>query len=334
VRSRAQVAAGISTTAVPTPWPVGPVNVYLIEDEPLTLVDTGPYSDMALFSLREGLAERGYALGDVERVLVTHQHLDHWGLASTVVQESGAELHALAGLADWFSSYPASIEAEDRLTERILERHGASERWLATVSEHNRQARAFAIPATVTNPLHDGGVLEFAHRRLRVLHLPGHSPSDTVFHDEERAMLVAGDVLLGHQRSSAVIAPPLDGSEVHVRPRAFAQYVESLEALSALELDLLLPGHGEPVHDHREIIAQRLQRYDETTARVADLIADEPLTASEIVLKLKGRVVDAASFFALCEVLGYLDRLLDAGTVIETDTDSVKRFVRAPVRSA
>lgn len=332
--SSAQVAAGISATAVPTPWPVGAVNVYLIEDDPLTLVDTGPYSDEALLCVREGLAERGYALRDIERIVVTHQHIDHWGLACPLVQESGAELHALAGLVDWFSSYPASIEADDRLVERLLARHGGSEQSLATVSEHNRQARAFAVSATVTNPLHDGDVLEFADRRLRVLHLPGHSPSDTVFHDEARGMLLAGDLLLGHQRSSAVIAPPLDGSEVHVRPRAFAHYIDSLEALSALELGLLLPGHGDPVRDYRAIITRRLQRYDETTERVADLITEEPLTASEIVAKLKGRVVDAASFFALCEVLGYLDRLVDSGRVCEVDTDGVKRFVRAPARSA
>jgi glyoxylase-like metal-dependent hydrolase (beta-lactamase superfamily II) len=184
------------------------------------------------------------------------------------------------------------------------------------------------MAAVVTRALHDGDVLDFAHRSLRVRHLPGHSPSDTVFHDEQRGVLLAGDVLLPHHRSSAVIAPPLDGSEVHVRPRAFAQYLASLRALSALDLDILLPGHGEPVKNHRTIIAKRVQRYDETTKRVAGLLTASPLTASEIVVRLKGRVPEAASFFALCEVLGYLDRLVDAGIAIETDIDGVKRFAR------
>jgi glyoxylase-like metal-dependent hydrolase (beta-lactamase superfamily II) len=115
---------------------------------------------------------------------------------------------------------------------------------------------------------------------------------------------------------------------VHVRPRAFAQYLASLRALSALDLDILLPGHGEPVKNHRTIIAKRVQRYDETTKRVAGLLTASPLTASEIVVRLKGRVPEAASFFALCEVLGYLDRLVDAGIAIETDIDGVKRFAR------
>jgi glyoxylase-like metal-dependent hydrolase (beta-lactamase superfamily II) len=150
MRSRAQAPSGVATIALPTPWPVGAVNAYLIEDEPLTLVDTGPLWSGSLVALRDGLAARGYALGDLERVILTHQHLDHWGLAQAVVERSGADLYALSGLVDWLSKYPQSIVIDDALAQRVLQRHGASSTWLATVAEHNRQARTFGMAAVVT----------------------------------------------------------------------------------------------------------------------------------------------------------------------------------------
>jgi glyoxylase-like metal-dependent hydrolase (beta-lactamase superfamily II) len=326
-------APGIWSIALPTPWHVGSVNVYLIDDEPLTLVDAGPRSPAALAALEEALESLGHRLEDIDRVILTHQHLDHGGQAHTLVSRSGAELCALEGLVEWFATFPASLEAEDDLADRVLRRHGASQQVLDEISAQNREVHSFGEPAIVTHPLREGDVLEFANRRLRVHHRPGHSPSDTVLHDERDGVLLAGDLLLGHARSSAVIAPPLDGSEVHVRPRAFAQYLGALDATRTMDLSILLPGHGAPVADHRALIAQRLERYDQTTERLAALLSREPLTASQLAVALKGEIPSPASFFVLCEMLGHLDRLLDAGIATEVDA-GVKRFARAPAPSA
>lgn len=326
-------APGIWSIALPTPWHVGPVNVYLIDDEPLTLVDTGPRWPAALAVLEDALKSLGHTLEDIQRVIVTHQHLDHSGQAQTLVSRSGAELCALDGLVEWFATFPASLQAEDDLADRVLRRHGASQQVLDAISAQNREVHSFGEPASVTRPLREGDVLEFANRRLRVHHRPGHSPSDTVLHDERDGVLLAGDLLLDHVRSSAVIAPPLDGSEVHVRPRAFAQYLGSLEATRAMDLSILLPGHGAPVGDHRALITRRLERYDQTTERLAALLTHEPLTASELAVALKGAIPSPASFFVLCEVLGHLDRLLDAGIATEVDA-GVKRFAKARARSS
>src|SRR5205085_4305350 len=75
---------------VPTPFYVGPVNVYLIEEEPLTLIDAGPRDDASLAALRAGLRELGYQLSDIRRVVISHAHADHYGLAQRVQEESGA----------------------------------------------------------------------------------------------------------------------------------------------------------------------------------------------------------------------------------------------------
>jgi glyoxylase-like metal-dependent hydrolase (beta-lactamase superfamily II) len=319
-------APGIWRIELPTPWPpVGPVNAYLIDDEPLTLVDTGPLWGVTLKALEDSLATIGYRVDDLGRVIVTHQHLDHFGLAQTLVGRSGAELYALDAVVDWFASYPTSIASEDDFAVRVLSRHGASEQALAVMMEENIAIRAFGAVARITHPVTEGDVLEFAGRTLKVMHRPGHSPSDTLFHDAEHGTLLGGDHLLNHRRSIPVMAPPLNGSEVHVRPRAFVQYLESLKATRAMELECVLPGHGDPITDHQALIDDRLRRNDRATDKVAALLTSDLVTASDLALAIRGG--EDVSFFALCEVLGHLDRLLDQGVAIEDD-GPIKRFAR------
>ncbi len=74
--------------SVPTPFYVGPVNVYLIREEPLTLVDTGPKTKEALEALREGLRKERLRVSDIRRILLTHAHEDHCGLAKKLRDEA------------------------------------------------------------------------------------------------------------------------------------------------------------------------------------------------------------------------------------------------------
>jgi glyoxylase-like metal-dependent hydrolase (beta-lactamase superfamily II) len=188
----------------------------------------------------------------------------------------------------------------------------------------------YGAAAFVDRVLEDGQVLEFADRRLRVLHRPGHSPSDTVLHDEERGVLFGADHVLARP-STAILSPALDGSTSNGRrPRPLADYRTSLRATQALELDVILPGHGDPVRDHRAVIEKRLIRYDRITAEVGDAVTPEPRTAVEIARALRGPVDDASLFFVLCDVLGHLDELLDEGAAIErVDDRGVSRFAAA-----
>ena len=84
-----------------------------------------------------------------------------------------------------------------------------------------------------------GEELKLRDRTLRVLHRPGHSPSDTVFLDERRAQLIAGDHLLGHISSNPLIARPLgvEGDYAGPRPHALIAYLDSLRQTRAMELD-------------------------------------------------------------------------------------------------
>src|SRR4051812_7117128 len=137
----ADTAAGIHCLPIPTPFAVGRVNTYLIEDDPLTLVDSGPNSGTSLTTLEAALAEHGRQVADLERIVVTHQHMDHIGLVKILADRSGAEVCALDLLGPWLADYSGGMEADDRFAEAIMSRTGFP-RTSATRCEPSRRTSA------------------------------------------------------------------------------------------------------------------------------------------------------------------------------------------------
>src|SRR5215218_8557685 len=149
-------------------------------------------------------------------------------------------------------------------------RNGIPEDVTAALRSVSRSFRSWGSHVTVTKPLEDGGVLELSNRRLEVLHRPGHSPSDTVFWDAERRILICADHLIGHISSNALLSRPLDGSDE--RPRALIAYLRSLARTRELPAEILLPGHGDPITDHVALIDERFEMHRRRAEKIQRLI--------------------------------------------------------------
>jgi glyoxylase-like metal-dependent hydrolase (beta-lactamase superfamily II) len=318
---------------VPTPFAVGRVNVYLVEDEPLTLVDAGPNSATSLTELEAGLAACGRRAEDLERIVVTHQHIDHIGLVDLLVARSGAEVCALDLLAPWLAAYSASMDADDAFAEAIMLRHGIPRDVTYALRAVTQGFRAWGHRATVTRPLGDGGTLPFAGRTWRVWHRPGHSPSDTVFHDEASGELLGGDHLLARISSNPLVSRPLGGEAEGGggpgggRPRALVTYLDSLRATRAMDgVRIVLPGHGESIEDHVALIDERLRLHERRARKLRRLIEQQPRTGYALAQAMWGNVAVTQAYLTLSEVLGHVDLLLDAGAVVEEERDGVVTF--------
>jgi glyoxylase-like metal-dependent hydrolase (beta-lactamase superfamily II) len=324
----AAAEAGIHRLAIPTPFMVGRVNAYLIEDSPLTLVDSGPNSAKALDELEQQLAAHGHRIEDIELLVITHQHMDHFGLASILARRSGAEVAALSGLAPFLASYAHQTDLEDRFAVHLMLRHGIPPEIVTALRAVSAGFRAWGSAVEVTRPLVDGAALELRDRTLRVLHRPGHSPSDTVFLDEQRSTLIAADHLIAHISSNPLLARPLDADEEYSepRPQALITYMASLEQTRAMELALVLPGHGRPIIDHAALIDERFRLHERRAKKMLRLISAQPRTAHEIAQELWGNVAVTQAFLTLSEVLGHVDLLLRDGLVVEEERDGVVRF--------
>jgi glyoxylase-like metal-dependent hydrolase (beta-lactamase superfamily II) len=316
--------AGIRVLRIPTPFQVGRVNTYLLEDEPLTLIDSGPNSGKALDELERQLEALGHRIEDLELVIITHQHIDHLGLVDIIAKRSGAEVAALDRLAPFVENFGADAARDDEEAAELMRRHGISEEVVTALRQVTGSFRAWGSKAHVTRPLSDGEVLELRDRRLEVQHRPGHSPSDTLFWDGDRRILLAADHLIKHISSNPLISRPLDGSAN--RTQALVTYLESLKLTRELPAELVLAGHGEPITDHRTLIDERFALHQRRARKLYRLIAERPRTGHELAQALWGDVAVTQAFLTLSEVIGHVDLLVNAGYVRELEDDGVVRY--------
>jgi glyoxylase-like metal-dependent hydrolase (beta-lactamase superfamily II) len=317
--------AGIHRLPIPTPFAVGKVNIYLIEGEQLTLVDSGPNSGRSLDVLNEQLGEHGHAIGDIELILITHNHLDHIGLTEIVVEHSGAEVAALGAAAQRLADYEGEAERDDQLAVDLMLSSGIPEEIALALQSVSSTFRGWGGPVNVTRELADGEVLDLGDRKLEVLFRPGHSPMDTVFWDAERELGFVGDHLLPHISSNPIIARPLDGSPG--RTHSLTDYLESFKKTRELpEVAILFPGHGEPIDDHRSLIDTRFASTERRKEKLLRLLAEGPRSGYELAQSMWGNIAVTQAFLTLSEVIGHMDLLEAEGRVREIDDGGVIRF--------
>jgi glyoxylase-like metal-dependent hydrolase (beta-lactamase superfamily II) len=323
------VNAGVHRLPIPTPFMVGRVNCYLIDDEPLTLVDTGPNSGKGLDALERALGEHGRRIEDLERILITHQHMDHLGLVDILARRSGAEVCALDLLAPVIEDFAAEAERDDELAEALMLRHGIPRDVVTALRAVSRSYRGWGGSSPVGRRLRDGETLAFAGRSLEVLHRPGHSPSDTVFWDADRATLLGGDHLIKHISSNPLISRALGGKSGEPgggRPRALVTYIASLRETREMPAEQILPGHGEPFGDHAGLIDERFAMHERRAGKIRGLLAERPLSAHEVAQSLWGNVAVTQAYLTLSEVLGHVDLLLERDEVQELQLGGVVRY--------
>jgi glyoxylase-like metal-dependent hydrolase (beta-lactamase superfamily II) len=287
-------------------------------------VDAGPNSATSFDELQRGLAGLGHPLEDVELVIVTHQHIDHVGLVSLVAAHSSAEVAAIDAAVPFVENFQDEAQADDDFASDLMLRHGMPPDVVTVLRSVSQAFRAWGARVEVTRPLRDGEAVELRDRTLHVHHRPGHSPSDTVFHDRERRILIAADHLLGHISSNPLITRPRDGSAE--RPQALVQYLDSMAATREMDVELVLPGHGNPITAHRDLIDRRFALHRRRAEKIRRMIVERPRTAYEIAQELWGNIAVTQAYLTLSEVLGHVDLLLNDGRVQERERDGVSGF--------
>lgn len=329
--------AGIHCIPVPTPFLVGPVNLYLVDDDPLTLVDTGPNSGLALEALHSGLEALGRSVGEIERLLITHQHMDHIGLAGVISRASGAEVVAVEGLAPCLERYPEWMAADDAFAERVMARHGVPDDVRLALQTVSALFRGWGAPVRPDVLLREGEEVPFAGRSLEVHLRPGHSPSDTVFLDRDAGVLLAGDHLLAEVSSNPLIARPLDwglpgdpAAEALKRPHQLEIYLESLALTEKMEgVEAVLGGHGPAFSGYRALIAERRALHERRAAKFLAMLDEGPATAHALAERMWGSVAITQAYLTLSEALGHLDLLRGSGAVEVVQEDASVRFAAA-----
>jgi glyoxylase-like metal-dependent hydrolase (beta-lactamase superfamily II) len=302
--------------AVPTPFQVGPVNAYLAGR---TLVDPGPDSEEAWTTLVEELNRRDLAPADVEQVLVTHPHPDHFGLAARL-RETGASVVAAPEAVPVLEDFPGRLEYEQSYFRDFFVRCGMAESTAGTVTELPKAFLHYAPSTEVDRTVSSGDTVRIAGRTLAVEDLAGHAPGELLFavdSDGERTALV-GDHVLPDVTPNPFLQPPSEpGGD---RPRVLSAYDDSLASTREADYDRLLPGHGDPIPDPASRIDAILAEHGERTTAVADLL-DGPTTPVEVMEGLFGDLPATEQFGGMSEAVGHLDVLEADGRVTVREDD-------------
>src|SRR5215213_1384429 len=216
----------IHRISLPTPFYVGPVNVYLVQEDPLTLIDVGPRSDDTLKALRSGLDRLGHRLSDIKRIVISHAHADHYGLAQLVVEESGAEvlIHA------WDA--PAVSASSDYAAYReLLAVIGVPREMIEKMEAGYEKFLGFTYPMKKVEPLEDGDEIVFEHESLTVVHTPGHTPGSICLVRSSNRLVFSSDTVLKNITPNPVLSPdPYDETK---RFQSLGEYLVSLARIRA-----------------------------------------------------------------------------------------------------
>mgnify|MGYP001470694263 CR=1 FL=1 len=319
---------GIHTIPVPTPFAVGRINCYLLEGDPLTLIDAGPRSEKSLQELEEGVRAAGFGIEDIELVVATHQHIDHIGQIANVVERSGAEVAAIDLVVERLAEFSWGSEQEDQMAVDLMIRYGVPEDIANLLKDVTASFRELGAPVEVTRPFAAGDEIEMGSRRYLTFHRPGHSPSDTVFWDEERRLMFGGDHLLSHISSNPLISKPLDRESG--RTKSLINYRDSLRATAEMPIEIMLSGHGLAITEHAELIEKRLAGQDRRTEKIYRLVAEGDETPHAVANAIWGDIALTQAYLTLSEVIGHLDILVADGRVAEHVGERYSTFEAVP----
>lgn len=308
---------------MPTPYAIGPVNCYLIDAQPLTLVDCGINTPEAESAFMEGLASAGVTPSDIEQVIVTHAHPDHYGLVHLIQEHAEATVFFPA-------REIARVRDRQMLFEvgRLLIEAGMPMDLLFKMDQQRRQGPRSNMDHEEVVPLHEGHTFEFEAAggtfTLEALHMPGHTGGHMVFHEPETSTLFAGDQLLPDVSPNPLLEPSLD--EPGERRRSLREYLDSLARMGTMGLRLAYPGHGGPIEDPRALIERTIEHHHKRKARVASQLGTEGKTPYELAAELYPNVQGYDVFLSVSEIVAHLDLVVEDGAAVVEERDRVTYY--------
>lgn len=308
---------------MPTPYAVGPVNAYLIDAEPLTLIDAGVNTPQAQNALRIALAAAAVFPESVERILITHAHPDHYGLVQVLQEASGAAV--------FFPEREiARVRDKQMVFEvgRLLMEAGMPLDLLFKMDQQRRKGPRPHMHHDVVVPVKDGDRFGFhvdgASFELVARLMPGHTGGHVVYHHPGSGTLFAGDQLLPDVSPNPLLEPSLDVPGE--RRRSLREYLASLEAMAALELEVAYPGHGAPITQPHRLITWTINHHHERKEKLAARLGDDACTPYELATEIYPDAAGYDVFLAVSEVVAHLDLVVDEGRAVVEQRDGVTYY--------
>jgi glyoxylase-like metal-dependent hydrolase (beta-lactamase superfamily II) len=261
-----EIASGLYRISIPLAFGLDYVHTYAaIDQERVALFDTGPSMPSSLSLYQNALKRIGRSLKDVDRIFITHSHVDHCGFAGRIKEFSGARIF----LSEVEFEAITRAHRDQRKIDTLgyfWRQFGLDEKTIHTFSAVSDAFTMATAPFSTDLFLNDEQSIKVGDRTFFVLSTPGHTRGHICFFLPEEQILLAGDCILPH------ITPNLSPDLTCSTFLPLENFIQSLERIGALPVHKVYPAHGEPFENLKgrveEIIEHHIQRKDLTLQSV------------------------------------------------------------------
>jgi glyoxylase-like metal-dependent hydrolase (beta-lactamase superfamily II) len=305
-----EIYPGIYRITLPIPVDnPGPINVYLFRGKKTTLLDTGILQTAGL--LAKALKEIGLSFSDIDQIIITHGHIDHYGAAMKIVQASGRKVKIAVHPED-ADRLAYGREVPVKIYFKFLRLMG--------IPIHFRLMSWFILvifnllskKCRADLSLQDGDIIQMGDYQGTVIGTPGHSQGSICIYLKKENILFSGDHILPHITPNAFVM--LDEASPVPERLSQQEFYNSLEKIEALHPDTIYPAHSEPIHDLKKITDMYRDYFSLRQGLIISIMNEGDQTVYQIGRKLfpdiSGIQLPLEIFLSISEVYTHLQILM------------------------
>lgn len=310
---------------VPLPFSLRWVNAYLLPEPGggWTLIDPGLHTEEAVALWEAVLKERRIGFGSIERIVLTHQHPDHYGLAGWFQERSGAPVYMSRAARDYTLRLWGPKRSFETDLNALFKAHGMPDVLREGIAGHLESFVAKVSPQPAVDFIEAGGRIAMNGLDWETIAAPGHARGQLLFYQRESKRIICGDQVLPRITPNIGLVPGPDEDSNPLRA-----FLDHLTELAMYDVKLAFPGHRDPFPNFADRIAELIAHHERRLQEIAAMLA-EPLTGYEVCIRLFGaRIADDMHHlrFAMAETLAHLVELEAAGAAVRTEQGGVARF--------
>jgi glyoxylase-like metal-dependent hydrolase (beta-lactamase superfamily II) len=305
-----EIADKFYMITLPMPFRLGHVHVFaLVHANGVALIDTGMNSQESFLKLESSLKAIGKTIQDIDRIFITHYHMDHSGIAGRIKEISGAAILMSEVDGQWIHDFNKNKMDPDQI-RKVYRQHGMAEAVVETFLSRVMELRKSTIPFQV-----DEFMKPFEHRTIgdftfEVIPTPGHTRGQVCFFFREKGILLSADHVLPH------ITPNLTPDPYHPEFRPLCNFLKSLHQIKDLPVSRVYPAHGEPFTDLKKRITEMEEHHQERKGLIFEAVKKGEKTALQISRDIFGsNLPEFDQFLAVNESYSHLLELMEEGLI-------------------
>jgi len=290
---------------LPTFFEVMTVNTWLLKGEENVLIDCGEKTDKCWQALIKGLADNGLTLQDISKVVITHAHLDHMGMANRITQNCDAQIWVSQMTYEWAVNLKELLDRRSKATRESFAPNFTEEQRAEFKDFGYQKLSPYwdEIPPDRLEIFPMEGTVNLAGNEWEIIHTPGHCLNQTCFYQKEKGWLLSADMLLPMISMPIVDAertPPYKGV------KSLLMHMASYDKLLQRNITKAFPGHYPAFEEVETVIHKQLSKISKRKEKCFDLIGQGVANFMDLTKAIYPDRVHNGTMFM---ILGYLQML-------------------------